>query len=84
MRPTKITTIAASSAVNSGVSVRKVPAVTVYLRLRASEPASASAGMISKNRPIHMARPSVELYQRVLPASPANADPLLCAAEVNA
>ena len=31
-----------------------------------------------------MARPSAVLYQSVLPVSPANADPLLFAAEVNA
>ncbi len=52
--------------------------------LRASEPASASTGTISRNRPKSIARPSVVLNQSVFPVSPPNAEPLLLDADVNA
>ena len=42
----------------------------------------ASAGMITRKRPISMAMPIVMLYQGVLPVSPPKAEPLLAAADV--
>ena len=50
----------------------------------ASEPASASTNTIGRNRPKTIAKPRAVLYQTVLTLIPANADPLLLAAEVNA
>ena len=44
----------------------------------------ASAGTIRKNLPTSIASAPVTLYQSVLPVSPANAEPLLLACEVNA
>ena len=67
---------------NSGVSVGNVPAVVGHLAAcAASEPPIASAGMIRKKRPTSMARPMVIVYQSVPVAWPANAEPLLFAAE---
>ena len=68
----------------AAVPVGKVPAEAGTACLRASEPAMASAGTISTNRPTSMARPSVVLYQLVLPLRPAKAEPLLLPAEVKA
>ena len=42
----------------------------------------ASAGMMTRKRPISIAMPSVRLYQGVLPVSPPKAEPLFAAAEV--
>ena len=66
---------------NSGVSVGNVPAVAGTFCLRTSEPPIASAGMIRKKRPISIARPIVIVYQSEPVPWPANADPLLLAAE---
>ena len=44
----------------------------------------ASAGMIRKKRPTSIAMPSVVVVPLVLPVSPANAEPLLLAAEAKA
>jgi hypothetical protein len=52
--------------------------------LRASEPAMARAGTMSRNRPMSIDAPSVVLYQSVLPVRPPKAEPLLLAAEVKA
>ena len=52
--------------------------------LRASEPAMASAGTMSRKRPTSIDRPSVVLYQSVLPVRPPKAEPLLLPAEVKA
>ena len=48
------------------------------------EPAKASTGMITKNRPRSIAMLSVILYQEASGLSPANALPLLAAAELKA
>jgi hypothetical protein len=50
----------------------------------ASEPASARTKIIGRNRPKAIAKPNAVFHQTVLPERPANADPLLLAAEVNA
>ena len=70
-----------SSAENSGVVTGNVPsdAGTCFLRLRL--PAIASGGMIMKNRPNSIAKPSVVLYQCVFTLMPPNAEPLLAAAD---
>ena len=44
----------------------------------------ARTGTIRANRPTSMQMPSVVLNQLVLPARPANAEPLLLAADVKA
>src|SRR6185369_14071807 len=69
---------------NSGVVTGKVPSDggTVFLRTRL--PAIANVGMIMKNLPMSIFTPRVELYQSVFAFRPANADPLLPAADVNA
>ena len=64
--------------------VGKVPADGGIACLRASEPAMARAGTISKNRPTSIERPSVVLYQSVAPVRPPKAEPLLLPAEVKA
>src|SRR4051794_27309342 len=66
---------------NSGLDVGSVPAVVGTLGLAAGEPPIASAGMIRKKRPTSMARPRVTVYQSGPVDWPANADPLLLAAE---
>ena len=68
-----------SRPANSGVSVGNVPADAGTGCLRASEPAMARAGTISRNRPTSIERPSVVLYQSVLPVRPPKAEPLLFA-----
>ena len=73
-----------SRPANSGVPVGNVPEVAGAFCLRTSDPAMASTGMIRKKRPISIERPSVVLYQSVLPVSPPNAEPLLLPAEVKA
>ena len=50
----------------------------------ASEPASASTSTIGMNRPSSIATPSAVFSHGVFAVSPAKADPLLLAAEVNA
>ena len=52
--------------------------------LAASDPARPSTKMIGRNRPNTMARPSAVFHQGVLTVMPANAEPLLLDAEVNA
>ncbi len=73
-----------SRPAKSGVPVGNVPADTGTACLRPSEPAMASTGTIRKKRPTSMQRPSVVLNQLVLAVRPANAEPLLLAAEVKA
>src|ERR1039458_8849985 len=73
-----------SSTVNSAVFTGKVPGEGGTLFLLARLPASASTGMIMRNRPPSMVKPSITLYHQVLALSPANAEPLLAAAEVKA
>src|SRR6478736_983434 len=84
VRPTTTTTTTRSSTKKSGVLVGKVPAVAGTDCLRASEPAIASTGTIRMKRPKSIVRPSVVLYQSVLPVRPPKAEPLLFAADVNA
>src|SRR5690242_731382 len=68
----------------SGVVTGKVPAEGGTRFLRARRPAIASTGTTTKNRPTSVEKPIVTLYQRVFALNPANADPLLPAADVNA
>ena len=61
-----------------------VPAVDGTTSCSASDPASASTSTIGTNRPSSIATPSAVLSHGVLAVSPANAEPLLFAAEVKA
>ena len=64
------------------MSVGNVPTDGGTCCLRASEPAIASVGMIRKNRPMSMANPRVVFIHCVFAVMPANAEPLLLAADV--
>ena len=77
-------TTATTRPPNTGVSVARVPDVVGTFGLRTNEPAMASTGMMRKNLPTIMARPWVVFIHWVLAVMPANADPLLPAAEVKA
>ena len=83
MRPTRITVTATSSPTNSGVSVRNVPAVGGHDLLAAER---AADGEHRDHRagtgPTSMTMPSVVLNHWVFALSPANAEPLLLAADV--
>src|ERR1700726_427123 len=79
-----ITITLTSSVEKSGVVTGKVPSDGGTVFLAARLPAMASIGMIMKNRPTNIATPIVELYQNVLAEMPANAEPLLPVADVNA
>ena len=70
-----------SSAENSGVVTGNVPSDGGTRFLRPRLPAMASGGMIMKNRPNSIARPSVELYQFVFTLMPPKAEPLLAVAD---
>ena len=76
-----ITITPTSSAAKSGVVTGKVPseAGTIFFRLKL--PAIASGGMIMKNRPNSIVRPSVVLYHLVFTEIPPNAEPLLAPAD---
>ena len=67
---------------NSGFSVRRVPAVAGTGFCSASEPASASTNTIGRKRPSSIARPMVLLNHWVSAFRPAKAEPLLLAPEV--
>src|SRR5262249_16552591 len=82
--PTTITTTPVSSAANRPVFVGNVPADGGVGCLRPSEPAIASTGIISMNRPTSIESAPGRLYQLVSPVRPANAEPLLFACDVNA
>src|SRR5262250_3291453 len=69
------------SPVKRGVVTGKVPSDGGMCFFRPRLPAIASGGMIMKNRPKSIVRPSVVLYQNVLTLMPPNADPLLAAAD---
>jgi hypothetical protein len=69
---------------NCGRCVGSVPADTGTGSCRASEPASPMTSTIGRNRPSSIAIPSAVLYQVVFSLMPANAEPLLFDAEVNA
>src|SRR5258708_5568719 len=84
VRATRMTVTPATIPTNCGRWVGSVPSDCGVEPCRASEPGSASTKTIGRNRPKAIARPSAVLYQTVLPVSPANAEPLLLAAEVNA
>src|SRR5262249_27825974 len=73
-----------NNPVNNGVVTGNVPSDGGTLFLRTRLPAIASVGMIMKKRPNNILIPSVELYQSVFAFSPAKAEPLLPAPEVNA
>src|SRR5436190_23904820 len=79
-----IATTPITSTTKSGVCVGKVPADGGTRRFRASAPASASVGMIRKNRPTSIATASAVFVHAVLAVKPANADPLLLPADVKA
>ena len=69
---------------NCGRCVGSVPMDSGVWPCLASDPARASTRIIGRNRPITIASPRAVSYQTVLTLKPANADPLLLAAEVNA
>src|SRR5262249_38192288 len=77
----KITPI--KSTVNKGVVTGKVPSEGGTYFFWARLPAMASIGIIIMKRPTSMVTAPVVLYQRVLVVSPANADPLFPADDVN-
>ncbi len=62
--------------------VGNVPADGGTCFLRTSEPASASVGMIRKNRPNSITMARVLFIHAVLAVRPAKAEPLLFAADV--
>ena len=66
---------------NSGPLVGRVPAPAATRRCCASEPASASTARIGTNRPSSMQMPSVDWKKSLVTVMPANALPLLFAAE---
>src|SRR5215470_7320325 len=69
---------------NSGRCVGSVPADSGTGCWRPSEPARPSTSTIGRNRPSSIASPSAMSHQAVLTVMPANAEPLLFDAEVNA
>ena len=69
---------------NCGRWVGRVPIDSGVCPCRASDPASARTSTIGRNLPNAIASPSAVLYQSVLTVIPANAEPLLLAAEVKA
>lgn len=71
-----------SRKVNSGFSVRRVPAVAGTGCCSASEPARARTNTMGRKRPSSIARPVVVLNHWVLAFRPAKAEPLLLPAEV--
>src|SRR5579863_10232431 len=77
-------TVETRSVLKSGVVTGKVPADSGTVFFCARFPAIARIGITAKNLPKSIATPVAELYQSVLGLRPANADPLLPAAEVNA
>ena len=79
-----MTTTPTTRPANNGVCVGNVPADAGTVCLRAIEPAMPRTGMIRKKRPTSMARPSVVSYHCVAVVRPANAEPLLFAADVKA
>src|SRR2546421_864331 len=84
VRPATINVTPITRPLNSGVCVGNVPAVTGTAFLRAIDPAMASTGMMRKKRPTSIASPIVVSYQCVAVVRPANAEPLLFAADENA
>src|SRR5207245_1430571 len=73
-----------SSTVKSGVVTGNEPADSGTSFLPARLPAIARMGMWEIKRPNSVAKPVVVLYQSVFALIPANADPLLPAADVKA
>src|SRR6267142_209405 len=69
-----------SRPVNNGEVTGKVPSDCGTYFFLARLPAIARTGITIKNRPNNMVAPMVELYQRVLALSPANAEPLFAPA----
>src|SRR6185436_5691392 len=65
---------ATSRPVNSSPWVGKVPGLSGTVFLPLIEPATASTGMIIRNRPASMARPMVVFHQGVLVVRPAKAE----------
>src|SRR5581483_1845309 len=79
-----ITITPMTSATKSGVWVGNVPTLGGTFCLRASACATASVGMMRKNRPTSMQIPSVVFIHWVSAALPAKGYPLLFAADVYA
>src|SRR5262249_53945589 len=73
-----------SRPAKSGVVTGNVPGDGGTRFLRPRLPATASIGVITKKRPMSIAKPRVVLYQGVFAPRPANADPLFPVPEVNA
>src|SRR5580765_4282782 len=77
-------TVQASSTMNSGVCVGSVPADCCTCFFAASEPATASMPIASGKRAKNMQMPSSTFQNGVFADSPANALPLLFAADDSA
>src|SRR5262245_26290811 len=77
----KITPI--KSSVNSGVVTGKVPKDGGTYFFCARLPATATMGLVMKNRPTSIVIAPAVLYQGVFVVRPANAEPLLPAEDVN-
>src|SRR3954466_2909832 len=84
VRPPMIRITPTTRPTNSPPVVGNVPADGGMDFLAASEPAIAIAGTIMKNRPTNIPLGGVRLKKKVLPVSPAKAEPLLPVAEVKA
>jgi hypothetical protein len=69
---------------NSGLWVGSVPAEAGTCFCRANEPAMPSTKTIGANRPNSIANPSAVFHHVVFTVMPANAEPLLLPADVNA
>src|SRR6185312_3046020 len=76
VRAPTITTVPISSPTKSGPVVGSVPVLLATVFFAARLPATASIGMMTRNRPRSIASPRVRLYQGVLAFSPPNALPL--------
>src|SRR5581483_6999822 len=81
VRAATMTTVPATSTPNRGPSVGRVPAPGATRRCPASEPASANVARIGTKRPNSMASARVDWKKSLVTVMPANALPLLLAAE---
>ena len=78
--PAMISTTPTTSPPNSGPCVGNVPADSGTFGFAASEPASATAGMIRKNRPTSIATPIAPLNHGVSDTEPGERRPVVVAA----
>ena len=73
-----------SMPTNTSRWVGSLPSAAGVMRCLDNDPASPNTNTIGRNRPSNMVIPKAALYQVVLTDMPANALPLLFAADVNA